>query len=256
MFSKRIMVLGLALSALVLQTAVAAEKLPPASQWIPQDTIAVVELSEPQALLDLALSPKMAGAVTSLPAYRQQASQPGFKEFLGVLTYLEGRLGTDWKTALGKLVGGGVTLAAIPGDAVLLIVDAEDGQMLTQLHEILLGFARAEAAKQNQPDRVTSKEYQGVTAWTFNGDEAHAIVGNRLLLSNKPEALKRVLDLRAEPDGKSLASLPAYQAAKKAAGADAAATVFVNLGVLKQHPPVQQALCRAPTPWRLCSLPE
>ena len=147
-----------------------------------------------------------------------------------------------------KLLGGGITLAVLPNDTVLVAIDAEDGQMLRQLHEILLGFAKGDAAKEGQPERVTSKEYRGVTGWTFGGDEAHTIVGNRLLLANRSEAIKAALDLRAEPDDKSLAGLPVYQAAKRAAGTDAAAMAFVYLNVLKQHPPVQQALMQTPNP--------
>ena len=248
MFRRLVIVVGLALSSFVLQTTGAAERLPPAVQWIPQDAIVTLELTQPKALLDLFLDPKFAEAISSLSVYQQQASQPGFKEFLGVIAYLEATLGTDWKTAVRKLLGGGITLAVLPNDTVLVAIDAEDGQMLRQLHEILLGFAKGDAAKEGQPERVTSKEYRGVTGWTFGGDEAHTIVGNRLLLANRSEAIKAALDLRAEPDDKSLAGLPVYQAAKRAAGTDAAATAFVYLKVLKQHPPVQQALMQTPNP--------
>ncbi len=248
MARRLLMVLGLVLPALLSQTAAAAEQLPPASQWIPQEAVAVLELSNPKALLDLASDGKLTEAVTTQPAYQQLASQPGFKQFQAILVYLETRLQCDWKTGLGKLLGGGVTFAACPDGNVLLIVDAEDEKMLRELHEILLGFARNEAAKQGDPDRVVTKEYQGVTGWTFNGDEVHAIVGKRLVLANKPEALKTALDLRAQPNAKSLASLPEYQAARKAIAAEAAAMVFVNLKALKQHPPVQQALQQNPNP--------
>jgi hypothetical protein len=248
MFRKMALAPGLMMAALALQTAVAAEPLPPASQWIPQDAIAVLELSRPKDVLDVAFQPEVAAAVTSSPAYRKQADQPGLKQFLAVIAYLEARLGTDWRTGVQKLVGGGVTLAISADGAVLMIVDAEDGELLERLHEILLGFAKDEAAKQGEPDRVASREYRGVTGWTFGKDEAHVIVGKRLMVANRPEALEAALDRRAEPDGPRLASLPAYQAAKTAAGADAAATAFVNLAVLKGHPPVQQALTPSENP--------
>ncbi|MHC4176229.1 MAG: hypothetical protein ACYSWU_01910, partial [Planctomycetota bacterium] len=185
---------------------------------------------------------------TSQPAYQKAAAQPGFKEFMGVLKYLETMVGSDWKTALRKLTGGGVTFAASPQGTVWLIVDTEDAKMLEQLHEILLNFARDEATKQGEAGRVASREYRGVTGWTFGGGEAHAIVGNRLLWSNNPEGLKAALDLRAKAGGKSLASLAAYRDAKKAAGSDACATAFVNAQVLKQHPPIQQALAQTSNP--------
>ena len=47
----------------VLQVAVAAEPPPPARQWIPDDAILVIEVSQPRALLDVAFSEKMIAAV-------------------------------------------------------------------------------------------------------------------------------------------------------------------------------------------------
>jgi hypothetical protein len=248
MVQKLVVFVALVLPALAPEAAPAAEKSPPASRWIPQDAVIVFEVSRPEALLDVAFDPRVGAAVATSPAYQKLASQPRFREFLGVIRYLETRLDTDWKGGLRRLIAGGVTLAARPDGTVWLMIDAEDPKLLNELHEILLGFTRAEAEKQGQPGRVASVEYRGVTGWTFGGGEAHAIIGNRLLLSNKAEALRGVLDLRADPQGQSLASLPAYQAARRAVGPEAAATIFVRLDVLKQHPPFQKALTQSGNP--------
>ncbi len=81
-----------------------------------------------------------------------------------------------------------------------------------------------------------------MTGWTFGGDEAHVILGHRLLMANKPDALKRVIDRSQDKAGPCLATMPAYIAAGEAAGADSAATLYVNMELLKLHPPVKQAL--------------
>jgi len=242
MLKRLALAVGLVSSLLAWQTAMAAEALPPATEWVPQDAVLALELSRPRALLDPLLDEKVAAAVTSLPIYEQLAAKTEFKQFLAVVDFLEATLATDWKTGLGKLTGGGVTLAVCPKDTVLLFVDAEDERLLKRLHEIFVNFARSEAEKQGQPDRVASNEYLGITAWTFNGDEAHAIVGKRLILASNPGGLKTVLEMRAESATKSLASLPSYQAAKRAVGADAAAMAFANLEVLKALPNVAEML--------------
>ncbi len=235
------LVLGLAWPFLALETAMGAEQLPPASGWIPQDTIVFVELRQPQALLDLAFDPGVVEAVTSLPAYQAWTLQPGYQEFVNFIQHLETVLATDWQTGVRTLLGGGVTLA-VRGNDAMLIVDSKDEQMLQQLHGVFLGIARVQDAELGQPGRVVSQEYRGVTGWAFSEEEAHAIVGNRLLLAKGPAALKAALDVRAQPEGGSLASLSTYQAAKQAAGPDAVATVFVNLAIVKQIPAVQRAL--------------
>ncbi|MEJ2705847.1 MAG: DUF3352 domain-containing protein, partial [Sedimentisphaerales bacterium] len=225
----------LTFAALTLQTATAQSE-PAAIQWIPEDAVISVELSRPRALLDLFASDKAIEFIASLPVYQQQASNPKFTEFLGVVRNLEAMLATDWRTALAKLTGGGVTLAVCPGDTVVLIVDAEDGQMLDQLHEILLKFAKDGAAKQGLPGRVASTQYRDVTVWTFDGKEAHAIIGSRLVMSNRSEGLKAILDRRAEAGGPSLASKRTYRTAKSKMGSDDVATIFADLKLLMQIP--------------------
>jgi hypothetical protein len=241
MSMKRGSVLTLTLAAFVLQTA-AAQTLPPAVRWIPQDAVISLELSQPKALLELIAGEKAIEAVTALPAYKKLASGPQFMELLNIVDFLEITLGTDWRTGLAKLTGGGITFAVCPEDTVLLIIDAEDEYMLAQLHEIFLNIARSEAEKAGQAERVASTQYEDVTAWTFNGKEAHAIIGKRLVISNRPEGLKAVMERRAGANDESLPSNPAYQAAKRAARSDAVATAFADFKSLMQVPDIAQLL--------------
>jgi len=259
-------VLSFVLSLLLLPTSMVAQTPPPAAQWVPEDAVICLRVSRPKALLEFLAGKEMTQAITSAPFYQAQLSQPKFQEFLTAVKFMETTLGTDWRTALARLTGGGITLAIRPPNTVVAIVDAEDEPMLQQLHETFLNIARGEAEKKGQPEKVASKEYGGVTAWTFNGTEAHAIVGKRFVFSSRAEGLKTVLDLvrsvpvraskeRVEgvppsnrgqdardttPDGVttngSLAASPSFQAAQKAASSQAVATVFVNLKPLLSLP--------------------
>jgi hypothetical protein len=228
------LVLTLVLSIFAAQSTVAAQGLPPAAQWIPQDAVISFELLEPKALLGVLTGEKMTAAITGLAMYKEQVSKPQFQEFLKLIRFLELTLDTDWRTGLGKLTGGGITLAVCPQDRVLLMIDAEDAHMLKRLHDVFLNIARSNAEKEGQPDRVASTQYEDVTAWTFDGKEAHAIIGNRLIIANRKEGLESVLGLRAAGKDASLSMSRAYQAAKQAAGPDAVATAFANVKPLLQ----------------------
>ncbi|UCE49156.1 MAG: hypothetical protein JSW47_03255 [Phycisphaerales bacterium] len=212
--------------------------------WIARDSVVVVDLVRPKALLDLLAGDQAIAFVTDLPAYKEQATKPKFQEFLNFVNFLETALDADWRTALGKLTGGGITLAVRPDETVTLIVDTEDEDLLRRLHEMLLNIARSEAEKKGQPNRVESKTYSGITAWTFDGKEAHAIIGKRLVMSNRPEGLKTILDLRAEAGGESLATNPAYEAARSQMKPGAVAAVFADLQVLTQAPNIAGLLKR------------
>ncbi len=228
-------------TALLLPTA-SAEPLPPANQWISPDAVLCLEISEPKNILDLVLHPQLLDTVAKSPEFKKQTETSGFKQFRMGLQFMELHLGTDWQTALRRLLGGGVTVAVGPGDASVLIVDAENAEILNKLHNVLKIIADGEAAKRNDPERVRSAEYRGVTSWTFGPNQAHAIIENRLVVTNRPNTLVEILDRRAEADGASLAQSPTYQQAKKAAGSDSSATLFANLEVLKQLPKLGKAL--------------
>ena len=245
MFAKLRPTLILILIVLMLQSVSAGQTLPPAIRWIPQDAVISLELSEPKALLELLAGEKATAAITALPLYQKQVSKPQFQEFLNMVNFMETALDTDWRTGLAKLTGGGITFAVCPEETVLLIIDAEDEQMLQRFHEMLLSIARSEAEKQGQPGRVASTQHQDVTAWTFDGKEAHAIIGKRFILTNRPEGLKAVLELRSEDEGTSLASKSGYQAAKRQAKPDAIATAYADLKLLMQIPNIAQLLGQA-----------
>jgi hypothetical protein len=230
------LVLVFTLTVFVLQSVSLGQTLPPAIRWIPKDAVISLELSEPKALLELLAGEKATAAITALPLYEKLVSRPQFQEFFNVVKFMETALGTDWRTGLAKLTGGGVTLAVCPENTVLFIIDAEDQNMLERLHEMLLSMARSEAGKQGQPGRVASSQYGDVTVWTFDGKEAHAIIGKRLIFSNHPEGLKATLELRSNTKSASLASNPDFQAAKQETKSGTVATVFADLKLLMQLP--------------------
>lgn len=223
-------------------TAQAAPDLPSRRDWIPRDAVVAVDVVRPKALLELLAGDKAISFITALPAYKQQASRPQFQQFVNLVRFMETALGADWRTALGRLTGAGITLAVCPDQTVMLIIDAEDEEMLARLHEMLLNIARSEAEKKGRPGLVESKQYGGVTVWTFDGKEAHAIIGKRLVMANRAEGLKAILDLRAKAGGESLASNPSYREAERQTNPDAVATIFADLRQFKYAPKITALL--------------
>lgn len=234
--------LGFGLALFLLSSTTAAQTVPRSIRCVPQDTVICIQVSRPEALLDLLTGREMTETITSLPLYQQQLSNPRFIEFINIIKYLETTLETDWRTGLVKLTGGGITLAVCPQDTAIAIIDAQDERLLQRIHEVFLSIARGEAAKQGHPERVASKEYRGVTTWTFDGGkQSHALVGRRLIFSNRPEGLRAALDLQME-EGASLAAGSAFQAAMQANNPKAVAAAFVNLKPLMSLPKIAAVL--------------
>jgi hypothetical protein len=234
-------------ATMLLASRAAAQTAPPANRLLPQNTVLAVELSKPKALLDVVLGEKAIQAVTSTPLFRQVIENPSLKQAIQVVRYLELRLGVDWKTGLHKLVDGGIVWAVTADGGNLLIVEAQDAKILGQLHEVVLEFTKNDAANSAKPGQMASSDYRGVKAWSLFPNEAHAIVGNRLVLASRRELLKTILDLNAG-EGKGLTESGGYQAAQRSVGGDGVATAYVNLAAIKLIPGIQKALTEEANP--------
>ena len=230
------------------QAARAEDSQVPVTALVPDNAILVLQVTNPKALIDRAFDEQIVSLVQSLPPYQQAMSQPETQQVLGLVRFFEGKYGAKLPELLGKLVGGGITVAVCPGDQVLLIVEAEDATMLQEVHDFFRTMAQGQAATQGDPDRVKSAEYRDIQGWTFAPNEVHAIVGNRFLLANKPELMKAVLDRNAEGDANSLAKSANYAAALKSVNPDAKVNLYVDMQVLKQVPGFQEGLAQNENP--------
>ena len=240
MFRKSVFTLSAALPLVLLRLAGAADPLPPAAEWLPPEPIVSIEVSDPNRLLDRLLDPHTTAAIQETAAYQHYRKTPQMMEFLNGIRLFEASLGVSWETALRKLVGGGAMVAVWPNGDAVAIIDGEDADLLGRLHEMALAIAQGEAEKAGQPGRVASADYRGVTGWTFNGEEAHAILGTRFVLANRAEALRAVIDLKAEGSA-NLASTAHYRAAAEAAGSSPVMG-YVDLATLRHLTALHNAL--------------
>ncbi|MFV1966756.1 MAG: hypothetical protein ACC628_15130 [Pirellulaceae bacterium] len=232
---RKMTIATLALFPILLIQPMPARAADSATSWVPPEAVLVVEVTKPGVLLDRAFREDLVELVTSHPLYKQQINSPQAKQAQNLIKFFEKKYDTDWQTLLKKLVGGGITWAVGPGEASLLIVESEDAKLLEEIHEFFLMIAHNDG----DPEEL---EYPGMTAYRFGPNEAHAIVGNRLILSNQPEVLKKVAELKGSSNAACIATSKRYQEAKLALGNECFATVFANMNVLKQLPQVQKVL--------------
>jgi len=209
--------------------------------WIPQNAVATLVLKNPTSLIEQWEKSPLRQAVESNPGFRAALANPGLKQADALVGLVEVHTKKDRWTLLKQLLGGGLFVAALPRGEVLVIAEAQDGQLLRDVHEFLLGLAKLDAENKGQPDRVKSADYRGVTAWTFGGDEIHAIVENRLILANKPELMKQIIDRIQDARAGSLRDNPKFAAAAKAT-ADHNLVLYLDLETLRALPNVAKGL--------------
>ena len=200
-----------------------------------------MQVSRPKAWLELLAGKEMTEAVASVPFYQELTSKPKFKEFLNSIKFLETALETDWRTGLARLTGGGITLAVCPQDTVVAIVDAEEERILERLHEIFLNIARTGRESRVIRRRVASKDYGGVTAWTFDGKEAMPSSASGLSSPIARRVSRRSWIFARQGEARALTAKPAFQAAREQQGRRLWPTVFVNLKPLMGIPKIAAA---------------
>ncbi len=223
------------------QAASSVGERPALSAWIPEQASVCVEIYQPGPLLGPLLRASFADKVAALPAYDRRRDSKQIQDLAGIGRLLEGTAGTNWQGAIRKLSSEGFALALGGDNRRLLILGGEDPGLLEQLHAFGRQLAIAEAGKQGQEGRVRSMDHAGVTGWTFDGKEAHALVDQRFLSASDPEVLKMAIDLRTSGGG-GLAARADYQAARRAVGKDATGMVFLDLQRLREAPQFLSAL--------------
>lgn len=234
----------LAFAVALFPRARADQTLAPVTGWLPDDVLAVVEVTQPGAVLDALFAPQATEAITSSPPYKNLAASSQFRPLLAVTTYLETSLGMGWRDLVRRLAGDGATFVLLRQGGPLLVLDTADADVSLRLNNALLGLIRADAKNKGNADPVTSKTHRGVTMYTIGSKISYALAGRQLLVAPRDAALAAALDARASGPRRSLGQSAAYRAARDAAGSQAAARAYVNFRVLKQTPKMQAALHR------------
>ncbi len=228
------------MALLFVALSIRGENLPPMAEWVPAEAPVMVEVYEPMALLGPLLGPEFGKSVAA--ELMNGKEDPKFQQLEAVVATLESQLGTDWRTGLRNLAGKGVSFCVGPSGATLLAADGEDEKLLSELNRIVYQFAAADADRQDRPGTVTLGDYRGVKTWTMSTNEAHALLGTRLVVGNRMSLLHQMLDLRGGEGGRNLASLAGFKAARDALGKEAVASVFVSLQRIRETPGLKKAL--------------
>lgn len=205
-------------------TAFAADPVPLVS---PQSWL-TVSLQQPWRLAENAMVRRFYATATE--SHLLQAAVNGDRTDLvrEMLSVVEQATGERWDEALKHLTAGGVYLGVSGDDPprfdVAVVADDETvlKRVIPQLEKWLLGRVAPQMVGQPLP----SKTYAGVS-YRELGEARYAVVGNRLLMSNREEGLHELIDRAREPiatndsadlpvvhvriDGEKLRSNPDFQ---------------------------------------------
>lgn len=174
-----------------------------AASFAPATTILYVELNEPSKLVDELQSHSVTNQVLQLEQIQAAFESEQYQQFEAGLKLAEFRLGMKWPEAIDTIAGQGAALALDPNsESFLVFLHGRNEEALSEFVDDATSFLKA-ISKQNDDTKIESKTYRGYEAYQVN-ELAFVGVGEWLILSNKPNSLKEVVDRHLD-GGDSLA---------------------------------------------------
>ncbi|MFG0335897.1 MAG: hypothetical protein ACF8TS_21270 [Maioricimonas sp. JB049] len=223
--------LAAALLFVSLSPALADER--PAAELLPDSTVLYAEMPRPAKLLGTILDHPLRPKIEALDAYEEAVSTDGFAQFQAVLGVIETQIGMSWREAVEAVTGDGVTVAFdAESEGLAIILEARDEDALRRIIETLMELARSDARAKGNDDPYRENEYRGVTVYqTKNG--GFAVIGRTLILCNRKELGRYILDSHLDGGTSTLAASARFQQARPDAGDESTAWGYVDIGFLR-----------------------
>lgn len=205
-----------------------------ASDVIPDSVVAAVTIEHGAARLREFRAGSLLSTVENSDFYKLLQATPQFAQtrfgFLG----FAGSAGVGPWEVLETLAGDNLTLALEPtgtGQPTIMaacITDNKEaaGKLSAALNQ-LAGLMRDGA-----PDSARSRDVDGVRGYQISPEACYAVFDNVIALSNRPEALERMIRLRRQAQSR-LSDAPAFGQARSRVAPDALAWSYVDLDGLR-----------------------
>jgi hypothetical protein len=227
---------GFVCSTLAPNTALAQSKLDSdertAHELLPASCLAVVEIPNPDQLLTTLTEHSIWKMAQQQPEYTAAISNPQYMMFLGIRTHIETQIGMKWREAYDTILGGGITIAFHPEtEGIVALVRSRDAGKLKSTADKLIELGRADArSKGNDP--LPEDEYREITIYGKQ-DSRFAIEGPWLVMTNKDDLGKKILDTLLDGSRTSIKDNEKFAAARKSITGEPTIWSWVDIGTVR-----------------------
>jgi hypothetical protein len=182
-----------------------------AAELLPESVVATVEIPKLGEIAALVWDHPLRQQLAKLPAYEAVLQSDQFKKFQQGVNAFESAMGQPWLAALKTLTDDGVTLAldAKQGSGVALLIRSSDRAAIEKLSEFVLALRLLTGGGK----LVKQADYRGLTAHALNDEIKMVVLDRYLLLTNRGELGKAIVDRYLEPEHATLQSAERYQQA-------------------------------------------
>lgn len=204
---------------------------------LPATTVVYVEVQPLGSVLEHTFIENLKGTA----AFKKLWRSPNVLKMRAGLTLFEFSIGDSVDSLARNLAAGGLHLAVDKStDGVVLLANTTSQEWLEEYLQKLAKLARDDAKSKKQPDPVREADYRGIHGYQFQ----KMIIGNMgsvLMVTNKEELGKNILDRHLDSKQDHLLSNPRFQKAwhepqpeGKESESARMAKAFLDIDVLRQ----------------------
>lgn len=211
-------------------TLAAAGELKPFAERLPSTTAFYIEVPNPPAVLSTVFDHPLRAKLEALNVWQAALQKKEYLAFTGAREYVELQLGMGWREAVERLTSGGIALAFDPQtEGIALVIRSRDEASLTQIIDVLMRLARADAKSKGQPDPYQTHDYNGQVVYQTK-DAYFTQLGAELLIVNKDRLGKQLLESWHSDDTEdALAKQPRFTAARETQTKSAAVWAWIDV---------------------------
>ncbi len=180
-----------------------------AAEILPGSAIVYAELSDPRAVLSLAMDHPLRKKLEATDGYRQYLASPDYEKLQKAVAFFEKQTGMKWRDAIESMSGGGLHVAFdLSTGGFALLMKATDAARLAKIHE-----AVAAAVEQHHRGAIQKgRTYREIETWKV-GKGGFAIVGKWFVFTNNPDMGKAMFDNMIDGSKTALANDRDFKAA-------------------------------------------
>lgn len=199
----------------------------------PESTVIYVELGQPEDLIRFVMDSPLRKNLEATEIYPFLIGNEKYRGFLAILGAIETQAGMKWRPTLESVTGGGVYLA-IDGQTqgMALLLKSKDAGTLDKAVQTLIRLTRDDAKSKGNPDPLPSQLYREVEVYKA-GQGGFGVVDNWLVVVNKGDLGKAILDRMLDGEGPALSGNKDFQAARKDAPKGKSAWAYTDLNAIR-----------------------
>lgn len=226
---QRLLIVGFWFSSVIIASAddrTAADLLPPT-------TVAFAEIRQPITLLNTVYDHRITERIQSLDQVRAAMEKKQFLDYKAGVAVVESQMGMPWRKIVEQTTGGGLAIGLdAKTQGVVFLARAKDEAAQNKLVETLVNLTSLDAKTKGNPNPVKSAEYRGIKVYEVDKSKM-AVTGGWLIVTNKDDTGKMVVDRLLDKPGESLAKDAQFIKARTAAGSSPTAWGYVNTKFLR-----------------------